>query len=137
MLKFFAAYGSAAATFVLLDALWLTTMNSILYRPVLGPIFVEQIRVVPAVAFYVMFMAGIVYFGVAPALETGRWTTALVNGAVLGFLAYGAYDLTNHATLQIWDVRITLADMAWGTLVSAIASTAGFLAASWIVQRGS
>lgn len=136
MLKFSVAYGSAALTFLVLDAIWLSTMTGLLYRPVLGPILAEQVRLVPAIAFYVLFVAGIVYFGIAPALETGRWTTALLNGAVFGFLAYATYDLTNHATLELWTTKITLADMAWGSFVSGAASTAGFFAAQWIAGRG-
>jgi len=136
MLKFSVAYGSAALTFLVLDAIWLSTMTGLLYRPVLGPILAEQVRLVPAIAFYVLFVAGIVYFGIAPALETGRWTTALLNGAVFGFLAYATYDLTNHATLELWTTKITIADMAWGSFVSGAASTAGFFAAQWIAGRG-
>lgn len=136
MLKFSVAYGSAALTFLVLDAIWLSTMTGLLYRPVLGPILAEQVRLVPAIAFYVLFVAGIVYFGIGPALETGRWTTALLNGAVFGFLAYATYDLTNHATLELWTTKITLADMAWGSFVSGAASTAGFFAAQWIAGRG-
>ena len=136
MLKFSVAYGSAALTFLVLDAIWLSTMTGLLYRPVLGPILADQVRLVPAIAFYVLFVGGIVYFGIAPALETGRWTTALLNGAVFGFLAYATYDLTNHATLELWTTKITLADMAWGSFVSGAASTAGFFAAQWIAGRG-
>jgi len=136
MLKFSVAYGSAALTFLVLDAIWLSTMTGLLYRPVLGPILADQVRLVPAIAFYVLFVGGIVYFGIAPALETGRWTTALLNGAVFGLLAYATYDLTNHATLELWTTKITLADMAWGSFVSGAASTAGFCAAQWIAGRG-
>jgi uncharacterized membrane protein len=136
MLKFSVAYGSAALTFLVLDAIWLSTMTGLLYRPVLGPILADQVRLVPAIAFYVLFVGGIVYFGIAPALETGRWTTALLNGAVFGLLAYATYDLTNHATLELWTTKITLADMAWGSFVSGAASTAGFFAAQWIAGRG-
>lgn len=136
MLKFSVAYGSAAITFLLLDALWLSTMTGLLYRPVLGPILAEHIRLAPAIAFYVLYLAGIVYFGVAPAFETQRWTTALFNGAIFGFLAYATYDLTNYTTLELWDLKITLADMAWGTFVSGAASTAGYIAAQFIAGRG-
>ena len=73
---------------------------------------------------------------VLPALESGRWTTALLNGAAFGFLAYATYDLTNHATLSVWDTRITLADMAWGTFVSGVASVAGYFVTDWMVGRG-
>jgi uncharacterized membrane protein len=41
---------------------------------------------------------------------------------MLGLVAYGSYDLTNQATLKVWDVRVTLADMAWGVFLTAAAS---------------
>jgi uncharacterized membrane protein len=135
MLKFSVAYGSAAVTFLILDAIWLSTMTGLLYRPVLGPILAEQVRLIPAIVFYVLFIAGIVYFGIAPALAADKWTTALVNGAIFGLLAYATYDLTNHATLELWTTKITVVDMIWGSFVSGAASTAGFFAAQWIGQR--
>jgi len=108
----------------------------LLYRPILGPILAENVRIVPAVIFYVVFVAGIIFFGVLPALDSGRWTTALLNGAVFGFLAYATYDLTNHATLSVWDTRVTLADMAWGTFVTGAASVVGYFVTDWMVGRG-
>lgn len=135
MIKLFSAYLSAALTFVILDAIWLSTMGAILYRPALGPILADQVRVAPAIAFYVLFIAGIVFFGIMPALEVGRWTTALLNGAVFGFLAYATYDLTNHATLSVWETKVTIADMVWGGIVTAAASCVGYLVADWIANR--
>jgi uncharacterized membrane protein len=135
MLKFSVAYGSAAVTFLVMDALWLSTMTGLLYRPVLGPILADQVRLVPAVVFYVLFLGGIVYFGIAPALAAERWTIALLNGALFGLLAYATYDLTNQATLELWTTKITIADMAWGAVVSGAASTAGYFAAQWIATR--
>ena len=135
MLKFSVAYGSAAITFLLLDALWLSTMTGLLYRPVLGPILADQVRLVPAIAFYALYLGGIVYFAISPALMTQQWTTALLNGALFGLIAYATYDLTNQATLELWTTKITIADMAWGSFVSATASTAGYLAAQLIVER--
>jgi uncharacterized membrane protein len=77
-------------------------------------------------------VAGLVYLAVRPAWQTGLWTTALVGGLVVGLVAYGAYDLTNHATLKVWSLRITLADMAWGALASSTAATVGFLASRMV-----
>ena len=134
-MKILTAYLSSALTFVILDAIWLSVMGPMLYRPALGPILTEQVRWIPAVAFYLLFIGGIVYFGVWPALAEQRWTVALLNGAVFGFLAYATYDLTKHATLKIWATPITLADMAWGAAVSAAASVAGYLATVWLVPK--
>jgi len=135
MLKLATAYGSAAFAFLILDMIWLSTMNAVLYRPVLGPLLADQVRLAPAIVFYLLFVAGIVYFGIIPGLEAQRWTVALLNGALFGFFAYATYDLTNHATLKIWETHVTLADMAWGTFVTGMASTAGYFAASWISDR--
>ena len=62
------------------------------------------------------------------ALNGGSWTTAALYGALFGFFAYSAYDITNLATLRGWPMTVSLVDLAWGTVATAIASTASFLA---------
>jgi len=79
------------------------------------------------IAYFAIFIAGLIVDAVCPAQVAGAWRTALVKGALFGFFAYATYDLTNQATLSVWSTRITLADMAWGTFVSAVGSTGGFL----------
>jgi uncharacterized membrane protein len=51
-------------------------------------------------------------FAVEPAFKSGSVGTALVYGALFVFMAYGAYDLTNYATLRNWTLTLTVADMA-------------------------
>jgi uncharacterized membrane protein len=46
-------------------------------------------------------------------------------------IAYATYDLTNQATLKIWDWRLTLIDMAWGACATALAASASY----WLAQR--
>ena len=123
------AYGAAALAFLAIDAVWLSTMANLLYRPLLGDLLAPGFRLAPAIFFYAIYIAGIVFFAVRPALATGRLATAALNGAALGFVAYGTYDLTNQATLRDWPVIITVADMVWGTVLTASASIAGFAAA--------
>ena len=124
------AYLAAALAMLGLDAIWLGTMASRLYRPLLGDIMLDGFRPAPALAFYLLYVLGVVIFAVQPAFATGRWTTALAYGAMFGFFAYATYDLTNHATLKAWSPTLTIVDMAWGTALSALAATAGFLAAA-------
>ena len=66
--------------------------------------------------------------GMLPALNGGTWTTALVSGAILGAVAYGTYDMTNLATLKDWSIAVSGVDMAWGTVLTALAATAGYVA---------
>lgn len=62
---------------------------------------------------------------------SGSIATAVIHGAVVGFMAYATYDLTNQSTLKNWSTGLTIADLIWGTFLSAVASGAGF----WVTQR--
>lgn len=120
------AYLASGLVFLAIDAFWLTIMAQRVYRPLMGEIVLEEFKIVPAVLFYVIYIMGVVVFAIAPAMATGRWTTATTYGALLGLVAYATYDLTNHATLRNWPVAVTIADLCWGTFLTALAATAGF-----------
>jgi uncharacterized membrane protein len=121
------AYVATGLVFLAIDAIWLTLATQRLYRPLMGEMLAESFRFVPAMLFYLIYIAGIVVFAIAPALASDRWTTAAAYGAFLGLFAYATYDLTNQATLRDWPVMITIIDMVWGTLLTAFAATIGFL----------
>lgn len=129
--QWFAAYGGAALAMLALDSAWLTFAAKRLYRPHLGEVLADGFRLAPAAAFYFIYVGGIVFLAVAPGLEAGKWSVAATRGAALGFIAYATYDLTNQATLKQWSSVVTVADMAWGTLLTGVAATAGFFAARW------
>lgn len=112
-----------------IDFIWLSQMGERLYRPVMKDMVLQDFRPAPAVIFYLIFAFGLVWFAGLLALNEGSVRTALVNGALMGFVSYATYDLTNHATLRDWSTVLTLADMAWGTLLSAAASAIGYGAA--------
>ncbi len=126
MTRYLAAYAGTAIAFVLLDAVWLLLTSARIYKPLLSQILIDGVRWAPAVAFYLIYLAGIILFAVAPALRSGEWSTATMLGACFGFVAYATYDLTNQATLIVWPVQITLMDLAWGSFVTAAGATAGF-----------
>ena len=48
-----------------------------------------------------------------------------VSGAVLGVVAYGAYDLTCQAVMKTWSTKVSVADIGWGAFASAVAAAAG------------
>ena len=115
-MRFLAGYIAFLVAFGICDAIWLSTMTAKLYRPALGDLIVEQVRYWPAALFYFGFPLGVVYFALMPALRDGNAGSALLNGALIGLLAYATYDLTNYATLRPWTLTVTLADLAYGTL---------------------
>lgn len=136
MLKYALAYLAAGAAFAAVDAVWLTTVGPRLYRPALDEVLADTFRLPAAVAFYVIYIAGVLLLAILPAVrEDAGWTRALTNGALLGFMAYATYDLTNQATLKVWSTKITLADIAWGTFLTACAATAGYFAYRWAESR--
>lgn len=128
MIRSLAGLGGVAVTIVVLDALWLTFAGPKIYRPVIGELLADKVRLAPAVVFYVLYVFGIFVLAVRPAMKSGQWTEALGLGLVLGVVAYGCYDLTNQATLKVWSTNITLIDLTWGALLSATGAVAGFFA---------
>jgi uncharacterized membrane protein len=127
MLDYVMAYLSAGVVFVTADLTWLTLAGPRVYRPVLGPLLSDRVNGPAALAFYAVYLAGIVILAAAPALKTGCWRTAALNGLALGVVAYATYDLTNQATLKLWSTRLTLIDMAWGGGLTSLAATIAFL----------
>lgn len=120
------AYVSTAIVFLGIDSIWLGVIAPAFYRKHLGEILLDQPNFLAAGLFYVIYIGGIVYFAISPALQGGGWVQAAISGAVLGFVAYATYDLTNWATLKNWSPVIVAADLAWGTFLTAAAATAGY-----------
>ena len=126
MLKYAAAFGCSAIVVAVLDGVWLTVMGNRLYRPVLGDWMANKVSLPAAAAFYIIFLIGVTFLATAPALRELSAGRAALNGAVLGFVAYATYDLTNQATLTRWSTTITLSDIAWGTFMTCTAALAGY-----------
>jgi uncharacterized membrane protein len=132
-LRYLIAYVATFVVMVALDLIWLRFASDAIFRPAVGEILTDKPNLVAAGLFYVFFAAGLIFFAVLPAVNSGRATTALLSGAFLGFLAYMAFDLTNLAILRLWSVRVSVIDISWGTFVSAVSAAAGFAAASFRV----
>jgi uncharacterized membrane protein len=118
-------YLATLVVFCGLDFVWLSYAGEAIYRPAIGELLRSGFNAPPAVAFYLVYVFGLVYLSIRPA---ARLTQAISRGAVYGFCAYATYDLTNQATLRHWPLTLSLVDMAWGTAVSAVAVACGYLA---------
>lgn len=129
MLVYLIAYVASGVVFVASDVAWLTLAGPRLYKPLLGPLLADKLNGAAAAAFYLLYLAGVAFLAIMPALKGGGWRVAALHGLVLGLVAYGTYDLTNQATLRIWATRLTVADMTWGGALTAAAAVAGYLAA--------
>lgn len=126
MKRFALAFVGSSVGMLALDIIWLSTMADRLYRPQLGDLLADDFRPGPAAAFYALYLFGVIYFAIAPALDNGGWRKAVLNGALLGLVSYGAYDLTNQATLKHWPVVVTSLDLAWGAFLTAFSAFSGY-----------
>ena len=124
-------YLAALATFVVADMIWLGLMTPRFYRPTLGDILITGVNLPPALVFYLVYPVGLVIFAVNPALKSGSVGSALLNGALFGFFTYATYDLSNYATLRNWSLPLTVVDIAWGSVLAALAAAVSF----WLVTR--
>jgi uncharacterized membrane protein len=131
LVKYIAAYIATGLAFAVIDSIWLRNAYTKLYQPEIGDMLMKDgFRLGPAIAFYLLYILGMMVFAVGPAMASGRWQTALIQGAMLGFFCYMTYDLTNMATLKQWSLKVTILDMIWGTFLTGTASAAGF----WITN---
>ena len=133
MIRLIAAYLATGVAFALVDAVWLTQFGPGLYRPTLDAVLRppdDPLNLPAAIAFYLMYIAGILALAIWPNRDKPLRETT-ITGAMLGAMAYATYDLTNQATLEVWSTTITLADIAWGTFLTATCATVG----GWVLRR--
>ncbi len=125
----FIAYIASLIIMGVLDGCWLGFATSRLYRPGIGHLMTDKPVIPAAVLFYLLYAAGVTYLVTLPAMAGGGLSAAIIRGAVFGLIAYGTYDLTSLAILQNWPVNVTLADMAWGAIITAATAGGALLAA--------
>jgi uncharacterized membrane protein len=125
MFKYVAAFAATAATMMALDFLWLAVVARGIYQAGIGHLMAPQANLIAAAAFYAVFVTGLLVFAVVPHRSTPGWSRTLRAAAMLGFLTYATYDLTNLALLKDWPLGMSLVDMAWGVLLSMAAAAAG------------
>jgi len=133
-MKFFIAYFVTALVFLIIDYIWLGYVMKDYFQSQLKHLMAEEVNFSIAALFYLFYAAGIVFLCINPALTEGDWTKALINGAILGFLAYGAYDVTNAATLKDWPIPMSIIDVTWGTALTALSAVAGYFAVSHYIS---
>jgi uncharacterized membrane protein len=92
-----------------------------------------EIRLVPAVLFYLLYVAGTVIFVSGGA--GASWQSTLLYGALFGFFCYATFDLTSLALLKHWSWPVAIVDITWGASVTAVSSTAALLVANWLVPK--
>jgi len=108
-------YAVTFITFFVIDLFWLGIVAKDLYKKYIGFIMSPSPNWTAAVGFYLLYIVGIIFFVISPAIEKRSWQYALFAGMFFGFITYATYDLTNLATLKDWPITITIIHLIWGT----------------------
>lgn len=117
--------------FLGIDSLWLGLVAPSFYQSQIGYIMAENPNLLAAGLFYLLFIYGMVVFIVEPGVREQTLTQAVLRGALFGLVTYATYDLTNLATLESWPVLVTVVDLVWGTVLSALVT----LVSVWAGKR--
>ncbi|MBK6467988.1 MAG: DUF2177 family protein [Rhodobacter sp.] len=116
-------YATTAATFLILDAIMLTLVMKPLFTRHIGPQLADPIRILPAAAFYLAYVAGLVYLVSLPALRTG--TPLILPAVIIGLMAYGTYEFTSWSVMRDWHPSMVVTDTLWGGVLTALSAWAG------------
>jgi len=131
---FLKLFGIALPVFFAIDMLWLGFIAKDFYAKQIGGLMKSDINWTAAIIFYLIFMAGLVVFVIAPAVLKNSWTHAVLMGALFGFVCYATYDLTNLAVAKDWPLLVTIIDLIWGAVLAASVSVITFLIASKVLK---
>lgn len=132
-MKLFRLFVLVLVPFVAIDMLCAAVFAADFYRAQFGPLMLEHIQVWPAVLFYLLYSFAIAYLILVPALQTKNRSRALLSGALLGLTAYGTFDLVGLCLIAGWPLLLSVTDMAWGTVLTALVSLIAYtLATKWL-----
>jgi uncharacterized membrane protein len=135
MVFYLKLYAATFVGFLAIDFVWLAFVARGFYRQHLGFLLADQPNWWAAITFYLLFVAGLVVFSVAPAVQAGSLWKAFLLGSFFGLVTYATYDLTNHATVKNWPWIVTLVDLCWGMVLSSSVSCIGYVVGRWLTGR--
>ena len=124
-LQYLYLYLMTIPAFFLIDMVWLGWIGTKFYKEQIGYLL-GPVNWPAAIIFYLIYIIGILFFAVIPALEFGSVGKAVLYGALFGFFAYATYDLTNLATVKDWPLLVTVVDILWGTVLTASVATVSY-----------
>jgi uncharacterized membrane protein len=132
---FLKMFGAAGATMFVLDIAWLGLVAKGFYARHMGTLLRPDVKWGAALIFYALYVSATVIFVVMPATERHSLARAIVLGGFFGLAAYATYDLTSLALIRDFPLAVVVVDLAWGAVLTAVASSAGYAVATWSASR--
>ncbi len=133
--QYIIVYLISVPVFFTIDMVWLGIVARTFYRAQIGHLLADVPVWPVAISFYLLFLVGLSFFVIIPAVEAKSASHAILYGALFGFFTYMTYDLTNWATLKDWPALVSFVDIAWGTALSAAVAGITYHLASYFVIR--
>lgn len=126
---------AAAVLFLAIDMVWLLWLGRGIYVAEIGDILRQPPNMAAAGAFYLLYVTGLMIMVIWPAFQAQSLPQALLNGALLGLIAYGTYDLTNLAVMKGFTTKIAVIDLIWGTVLTGGVSALTVLVGTKLLSR--
>lgn len=113
---------ATAVVLLVLDLFWLGLFARAFYVEHMGALLRPQADHLAAGLFYLFYVSVIWGHSVRDS-ESPRQSQR--KGALLGFVCYGVYELTNWAVIAGWPAILVPVDWAWGVVLTGTAAAAG------------
>ena len=101
--------------FFIIDVFWIYYVATPMYKQEVGSLM--ELKIPPALIFYVVFLLGLIFFVINPN-QSNTLLNVFLIGAFFGLVTYGTYDLTVYATMNIFSLKLVIADILWGMFLS-------------------
>ncbi len=106
--------------FFIIDVFWIYFVATPMYKQEIASLM--ELKVPPALLFYVIFLLGLIFFVVNPN-QNNTLVNVFLIGAFFGLVTYGTYDLTIYASMNIFSLKLVVADIIWGMFLSGAVAT--------------
>ena len=106
--------------FFIIDVFWIYFVATPMYKQEIPSLM--ELKVAPALLFYAIFLMGLIFFVVNPNQDNTLLNVFLI-GAFYGLVTYGTYDLTVYASMNIFSLKLVVADILWGMFLSGAVAT--------------
>ncbi|MEC5191790.1 MULTISPECIES: DUF2177 family protein [unclassified Arthrobacter] len=115
--KWLLTYAATAVIFAVIDVAWISTVANRQYESQIGDLLAPSVNLAGAVVFYLVYVAGIVHYGVRPNNAATTMRQRVQGAALFGFFTYATWALTALAVLKGFPVLVAVTDIAWGAAV--------------------
>ena len=106
--------------FFIIDVFWIYFVATPMYKQEVSSLM--ELKIPPALLFYVIFLLGLIFFVINPNQDNTLLNVFLI-GAFFGLVTYGTYDLTVYASMNIFSLKLVVADILWGMFISGAVAT--------------